>query len=41
VRDATVRLLVEDDGVGFGAPAPAFSYGLAGIRERVIVAHLG
>jgi len=35
VRDATVRLLVEDDGVGFGAPAPAFSYGLAGMRERV------
>jgi signal transduction histidine kinase len=35
VQEATVRLVVEDDGVGFGAPAPAFSYGLAGMRERV------
>jgi signal transduction histidine kinase len=35
VRDATVRLTVEDDGVGFGAPAAAFTYGLAGMRERV------
>jgi signal transduction histidine kinase len=35
VRDATVRVSVEDDGVGFGAPAPAFAYGLAGMRERV------
>jgi signal transduction histidine kinase len=31
----TVRVSVEDDGVGFGAPAPAFAYGLAGMRERV------
>jgi NarL family two-component system sensor histidine kinase LiaS len=31
----TVCLSVEDDGVGFGAPARAFSYGLAGMRERV------
>src|SRR5438552_2965640 len=35
LRDATVRLTVEDDGVGFGAPAGAFTYGLAGMRERV------
>src|SRR5438067_2239952 len=35
MRDTTVRLSVEDDGVGFGAPAPAFAYGLAGMRERV------
>ena len=35
VQDATVRLQVEDDGVGFGAPTPAFAYGLAGMRERV------
>jgi signal transduction histidine kinase len=35
VRDSTVRLVVEDDGVGFRAPAAAFSYGLAGMRERV------
>ena len=35
VREATVRLVVEDDGIGFGAPAAAFSYGLAGMRERV------
>lgn len=34
-RDTTVRVSVEDDGVGFGAPAPAFAYGLAGMRERV------
>ena len=33
--DATVRVCVEDDGVGFGAPEPAFAYGLAGMRERV------
>jgi signal transduction histidine kinase len=32
---ATVRLQVEDDGVGFGAQTPAFAYGLAGMRERV------
>jgi signal transduction histidine kinase len=31
----TVRVSVEDNGVGFGAPAPAFAYGLAGMRERV------
>ena len=35
VRDTTVRVCVEDDGVGFGAPAGAFTYGLAGMRERV------
>ncbi|HWE63737.1 MAG TPA: sensor histidine kinase [Chloroflexota bacterium] len=35
VRDTTVRLSVEDDGVGFGAPAPAFADGLTGMRERV------
>ena len=35
VRDATVRVCVEDDGVGFGTPAPAFAYGLAGMRDRV------
>jgi signal transduction histidine kinase len=35
VRESTVRLVVEDDGIGFGAPAGAFSYGLAGMRERV------
>jgi hypothetical protein len=34
-RDTTVRLVVEDDGIGFGAPTAAFSYGLAGMRERV------
>jgi signal transduction histidine kinase len=36
VRDATVRVCVEDDGVGFGAPAAAFTYGLVGMRERVV-----
>jgi signal transduction histidine kinase len=35
VQDTTVRVCVEDDGVGFGAPAEAFTYGLAGMRERV------
>jgi len=35
VQEATVRLQVEDDGVGFGAPTPAFAYGLSGMRERV------
>jgi signal transduction histidine kinase len=35
VRDATVRVCIEDDGVGFGASAPAFAYGLAGMRQRV------
>ena len=35
-RDAQARLEVEDDGVGFGAPAlVAFAYGLAGMRERM------
>jgi signal transduction histidine kinase len=33
--DPTVRVSVEDNGVGFGAPVPAFAYGLAGMRERV------
>ena len=35
----TVRLVVEDDGVGFDRPAEAepgaYTYGLAGMRERV------
>jgi signal transduction histidine kinase len=35
VRGTTVRVSVEDDGVGLGAPGPAFTYGLAGMRERV------
>jgi signal transduction histidine kinase len=35
VWDATVRLIVEDNGVGFGTPAGAFTYGLTGMRERV------
>jgi signal transduction histidine kinase len=35
VRDGAVRLIVEDNGIGFGAPAPAFAYGLSGMRERV------
>jgi signal transduction histidine kinase len=35
VRDTTVRVCVEDDGVGFGTPAPAYAYGLAGMRDRV------
>jgi signal transduction histidine kinase len=35
VRDTTVRVCVEDDGVGFGGPAGRFAYGLAGMRERV------
>jgi signal transduction histidine kinase len=35
IRDATVRVCIEDDGVGFGASAGAFAYGLAGIRHRV------
>jgi signal transduction histidine kinase len=35
VLDATLQVCVEDDGVGFGAPPPAFSYGLAGMCERV------
>jgi signal transduction histidine kinase len=35
VWDTTVRVSVEDDGIGFGAPTPAFAYGLAGMRERV------
>jgi signal transduction histidine kinase len=35
VRDTTARVCVEDDGVGFGRPALAFVYGLAGMRDRV------
>ena len=35
VREGTVRVCIEDDGVGFGAPAGAFTYGLSGMRERV------
>jgi len=34
-HDTTVRVCVEDDGVGFGAPARAFAYGLDGMQERV------
>ena len=34
VRDGAVRVCVEDDGAGCGAPAGAFAYGLAGMRER-------
>ena len=33
--DTRVRVSVEDNGVGFGAPVPAFAYGLAGMRARV------
>jgi len=35
MRDTTVRVSVEDNGIGFGAPPPGFAYGLAGMRERV------
>jgi signal transduction histidine kinase len=35
MQDTMVRLTIEDDGVGLGAPAPAYTYGLAGMRERV------
>jgi len=35
VRGTTVRVCVEDDGIGFGTPAPALAYGLAGMRDRV------
>jgi signal transduction histidine kinase len=35
-RGRTVRLQVEDDGVRFGVPTPAFAYGLAGMRECVV-----
>ena len=31
----TLRVRIEDDGVGFGATASAFAYGLRGMRERV------
>ena len=34
VQEATVRLTVEDDGVGFGTLTAAYTYGLAGMRER-------
>ncbi len=30
-----MRLVVEDDGVGFDPSAPTARFGLAGIRERV------
>jgi signal transduction histidine kinase len=33
--DTRLRVCVEDDGLGFGAPAGAFTYGLRGMRERV------
>jgi signal transduction histidine kinase len=33
--DTMVRVCIEDDGVGFGAPAAVFSYGLTGMRERI------
>jgi signal transduction histidine kinase len=39
--DAPLRVWTEDDGVGFGAPEPAFSYGLVGMRERVDAAGAG
>jgi signal transduction histidine kinase len=35
VQDTTVRLVVEDDGIGFGTPTAAHTYGLAGMRARV------
>jgi signal transduction histidine kinase len=35
VRDGRLRLVVEDDGVGFDPEAPTRRLGLAGIRERV------
>jgi signal transduction histidine kinase len=35
VVDTVLHVCVEDNGVGFGADAPAFSYGLVGMRERV------
>jgi signal transduction histidine kinase len=35
VRDTMVCVCVEDDGIGFGTPAPAFAYELAGMRDRV------
>jgi beta-1,4-mannooligosaccharide phosphorylase/Histidine kinase len=35
VWDRWLRICVEDDGRGFGAPVPAFAYGLRGMRERV------
>ena len=34
MQDTLVRLTIEDDGVGMGVPAPAFTYGLAGMRAR-------
>jgi signal transduction histidine kinase len=34
VLDATIRLSVEDDGVGFGGFTSTFAYGLSGMRER-------
>jgi signal transduction histidine kinase len=34
IRDTTVRVCVEDNGVGFGTSKPAFAYGLDGMRER-------
>jgi signal transduction histidine kinase len=33
--DSAVRLVVEDDGVGYDTHVAAFTYGLAGMRERV------
>ena len=37
IRDTTVHVCIEDDGMGFGAPIPAFAYGLSGMCERVAV----
>jgi signal transduction histidine kinase len=34
VRDTTICVCVEDDGVGFGVSVPTFTYGLRGMRER-------
>jgi signal transduction histidine kinase len=34
-RDRTVRVCIEDDGVGFDTSTEPFTYGLVGMRERV------
>jgi signal transduction histidine kinase len=34
VRNTTICVCVEDDGVGFGVSMPTFTYGLSGMRER-------
>jgi signal transduction histidine kinase len=35
VQGTPLCLVVEDDGVGFGAPTTTFTYGLVGMRERI------